>query len=128
MDDVFCIRDKPEHTMRGIQTKFKLKNDKMEKPEVYLGAELSLMDNEQGIKCWAMSSDKYCAAMVKNIKDTLKRKDLRLPTKCDLLIRHGYKPEMDCTGELKAGGLQWYQEMIGSLWWAVELGRFDILL
>ena len=90
-----CISYKPAHTLRGIQTKFKLNNDKMEKPEVYLGAELSSMDNEQGIKCWAMSSDKYCAAMVKNIEDSLKRKGHRLPTKCDLPIRHGYKPEMD---------------------------------
>ena len=50
VDDVLCISDNPAHTMRGIQTKFKLKNEKMEKPEVYLGAELSSMDNErQGI-------------------------------------------------------------------------------
>ena len=35
---------------------------------------------------------------------------------------------MDCTGELKADGLQWYQELIGSLSSAVELGRVDILL
>ena len=45
-----------------------------------------------------------------------------------VIFRHGYNPEMDCTGELKADGLQWYQEMIGSLQWAVELGRVDILL
>ena len=81
MGDVFCISDKPEHTMRGIQKKFKLNNDKMEKPEVYLGADLSSMDNEQGIECWAMSSSKYCAAMIKNIEDSLKKKGLRLPTK-----------------------------------------------
>ena len=75
-----------------------------------------------------MSSDRYCAAMVKNIEDGLSRKGLRLPSKCDLPIRHGYKPEMDCTAELKADGLQFYQEMIGSLRWAVEIGRVDILL
>ena len=34
--------------MKGIQPKFKLKYDKMEKPDVYLGADLSTMDNEQG--------------------------------------------------------------------------------
>ena len=128
MDDVLCISDNPEHTMRGIQTKFKWKNDKMEKPEVYLGAELSSMDNEQGIECWAILSDKYCAAAINNIEDSLKKKGLRLPTKCNLPIRHGYNPEMDCTGELKADGLQWYQEMIGSLRGSVELGRVDILL
>ena len=95
VDYVLCISNKPEHTMRGIQTKFKLKNNKMEKPEVYLGAELSSMDNEQGIECWAMSSDKYCVAMVNNFEESLKKKGLRLPTKCNLPIRHGYKPEMD---------------------------------
>ena len=35
---------------------------------------------------------------------------------------------MDCTGESKAEGLQFYQELIGSLRWAVEIGRVDILL
>jgi len=128
VDDVLCISNKPLHTMKGIQAKFKLKNDKMKKPEVYFGAELSSIDNEKGIKCGAMSSDKYCAAMVKNVEESLNKKGLRLKSKCDLPIRHDYKPEMDCTAELKADGLQWYQEMVGSLRWAVELGRVDILL
>ena len=66
--------------------------------------------------------------MIKNIGDSHNKKVLGLPTKCDLPIRHGYKPEMDCTGKLKANRLQWYQEMIGSLRWALDLGRVDILL
>ena len=35
---------------------------------------------------------------------------------------------MDCTGEFKANGLQFYQELIGSLRWAIEIIRVDILL
>ena len=35
---------------------------------------------------------------------------------------------MDSTSELKSDGLKWYQELIGILRWAVELGRVDILL
>ena len=66
--------------------------------------------------------------MVKNVEDSLGKKGLRLPFKCDLPIRHSYKPETDCTAELGAEGLQSYQEIIGSLRWAVEIGRFDILL
>ena len=42
------------HTMKGIQSNFKLKDDNMEKPDVYLGAELSTMDNKQGGDYWAM--------------------------------------------------------------------------
>ena len=75
-----------------------------------------------------MLSDKYCAATVKNIEESLNKQGLRMTTKCELPIRSDYKPEMDCTAELKADRLQWYQETIGSLRWAVELGRVDILL
>ena len=128
VDDVLCINHDPKRTLKQIQAKFKLKDDKMEEPELYLGAELSKMDNEHGDECWAMSSDKYCASMVKNVEENLAKKGLRLPSKCTTPLKHGYKPELDCTGELKADGLQWYQEMVGSLRWAIELGRVDILL
>ena len=57
--------------------------------------------------------------MVKNIEDSLKKKGLRLPTKYDLPIRLGYKPELDCTGKLKADGLQWYQEAPHGMLWLV---------
>ena len=46
--NVLCISENLMHTMKGIKSKFKLKDDKMEKPDVYLGTELSTMDNEQG--------------------------------------------------------------------------------
>ena len=75
-----------------------------------------------------MSSDQYCAAMVKNVEETLRHKGLRLPSKCVSPLSHGYKPELDCTGELKVAGLQQYQEMIGSLRWAVEIRHVNILL
>ena len=35
---------------------------------------------------------------------------------------------MDVTIELKANGVQWYQEIIWQLRWAIEIGRVDILL
>ena len=81
----------------------------MEKPDVYFDADLFTIDNEQGDECWAISSDKYCADMVKNVEETLAKKGLRLTTKFNLLTKHGYRPEMYCIGELKADGLQLYQ-------------------
>jgi hypothetical protein len=128
VDDLLCIHEDPTIALKQIQTNFKFKDDKMEKPETYLGGDLSQMNNVEGNPCWAMSSDKYCAAMVKNIEATLMKKGVRLPSKCPSPLSHGYKPELDCTGELKADGLQWYQEIIGCLRWAIELGRVDILL
>ena len=128
VDDLLCIHEDPTIALKQIQSNFKFKDDKIEEPQTYLGGDLSKITNTDGIPCWSMSSDKYCTAMVKNIETVLKDKGLRLPSKCATPLSTGYKPELDSTGELKADGLQWYQEIIGCLRWAVELGRIDILL
>ena len=128
VDDILCISHDPNKTMKLIQAKFKIKDDKMEAPDNYLGATITRMDNVDGDQCWAMSSDQYCAALVTNVEDELMKKGLKLPSKCVTPTSNGYRPEMDCTPELKAAGVQRFQEIIGSLRWAIELGRVDILL
>ena len=75
-----------------------------------------------------MSSEKYVKSAIENIEQTLAETNQRLPTKCRTPLSSGYRPELDTSPELKAEGLQRYQELIGILRWAVELGRVDILL
>ena len=128
VDDIIHVNFDPLPTMKAIQSKFKFKNDKIEEPDMYLGASMTKMFNSEGNECWAMSSDSYCAALVKNVESVLDKKGLRLPARCVTPLKCGYRPELDCTHELKKDGLQWYQEIIGSLRWAVEIGRVDILL
>ena len=89
---------------------------------------MSKMTNVDGIECWAFSLDQYSTTVVYNVESILKEKGLRLPSKCVTPLLCGYKPELNARGELKADGVQWYQELIGSLRWTVELGRIDILL
>ena len=48
--------------MQGIQAKFKLKDDKAEVPDVYLGATLEKVKTQDGTQCWTMSSVKYLKA------------------------------------------------------------------
>ena len=114
--------------MKGIQSDFKLKNYKVEEPTYYLGATVSKIQNEDGVECWVMESDKYCESAVKNVEEVLKKKGFRLPCKCRTPFRSGFKPEQDTTAKLKPYGVQWYQEFIGQLCWAVEIGQVDILL
>ena len=95
---------------------------------MYLGAGLTKMYNETNKECCAMSSDSYCKAAVANVEEALKKKCLRLPSKCITPLTNGYRPEMYVTPELKADGLQYYQELIRVLRWAVEIGRVYILL
>lgn len=75
-----------------------------------------------------MSSEKYCKAAVQNVEEKLAREHKRLPSRCVTPLKHGYQPELDTSPELKADGLQYYQELIGVLRWAIELGRVDLLL
>ena len=128
VDDILSISNNPNATMEAIKTKFKLKGDKTEPPKSYLGASLSKMINEDNEECWAISSDPYCDALVTQIESVLEKKGIRLLSRCGTPLKNGYEPELDVTAELKADGVQFYQELIGSLRWAVEIGRVDILL
>ena len=76
VDDVLSVSHDPECTMKGIQRKFTLKGGKYEKPDNYLGAVLSQIDNDQGNPCWTMSSGKYCDAFIKNVEEYLASKGL----------------------------------------------------
>jgi Reverse transcriptase (RNA-dependent DNA polymerase) len=127
VDDILSISVDPEATLKGLQSTFKLKDDKIEKPDMYLGAQLDQMFVD-GAECWTMSAEKYVQASVKNVEDNLAKKGLRLPTKCYTPLPSDYRPELDVSAELQSDGVQYFQELIGMLRWAVEIGRVDILL
>ena len=59
VDDVLSISHDAMKTMKEIQHKFKLKDDKIAEPENYLGTGLSKMVTANGCKCWSMSPEKY---------------------------------------------------------------------
>ena len=88
---------------------------------MYLGVQLGKMQ-VKGNDGWFMSSEKYVKSEIQNIEEMLQKTGQRLPSKCKTLLAYGYRPELDVTPELKTVGLQRYQELIGILWWAVELG------
>ena len=126
VDDILSLSIDPTTIMKDIQNNFKFKNNKTESPEMYLGARLKkrrLGDYE----CWTMSSYDYLQAAIKNIEEKLHKSGGKLPTKAITPMSAGYKPELDVTEELDANETQYFQELIGILRWAIELGRVDIL-
>ena len=84
---MLCISHDAMRAMKGIQRSFKLKDDKIEEPETYLGAGLSKMTTANGTKCWSMLSEAYCKAAVTNVKKKLRDEGRWLPSKCDTLMR-----------------------------------------
>ena len=128
VDDVLAISTDPTKLLEGLKSTFTLKDNKIEIPDMCLGAMLGQMDVD-GVQCWTMSAQKYVAESVKTVEEALAEKGLRLPSKCCTPLSTDYKPELETTPELKADGVQsYYQELIGILRWAVEIGRVDILL
>ena len=127
VDDILAISHKATQVLEDLQVVFKLKDDKIAPPEIYLGVQLEKM-TVGAHDGWALSLDKYIKAALDTVEKSLADARKRLPSKCKTLISSGYKPELDTTPELNAEGLQKYQEMIAMLRWAVELGCVDVLL
>jgi hypothetical protein len=130
VDDILCISDNPMKTMVRIKEKFDLKNDEVKTPSDYLGSVLERVTNENGVVCWSQSSDKYVQAAVANVEEKLRtsKRELKKAKHSSAPFPADYKPEMDCSAELALEGHRYYQELIGVLRWAVEIGRLDILL
>ena len=127
VDDILSVSLDAKSILRSLQGQFKLKGDKIEPPDMYLGAQFWTMQ-VGGNDGWFMSSEKYIKSAIQNIEETLQKMGQQLPSKCKTPLAYGYRLELNVTPELKADGLQQYQELIGILWWAVELSRVDILM
>ena len=128
VDDCMAISMDAIGVLKEIQETFKLKGDKMEKPDMYLGARLEQMEAgvKTGLLAWCTSAEDFVKQAVEDVERELKAKGLSLPKKCDGPLPSGYQPEMDTSPELKRDGHTRYQELIGILRWACELGRVDI--
>ena len=68
VDDVLILSHQPLHSIDAIKVVFKLKDDKAEKPEMYLGAQIEEVTSNEGTKCWTMSSVKHLKAAVDNVE------------------------------------------------------------
>ena len=82
-DDVLSVSHDPMKTMNGIRANFTLKDDKVEKPDICLGASLDKMSTADGVECWTMSPEKYCKAAVHNVKKVLNKMVLDYPTSAE---------------------------------------------
>ena len=74
-----------------------------------------------------MSAKEYFKAAVVKLEATLAKRDMQLPT-CHYPMPTSYHPSEDVSNKLNTRGVEAYQEMIGELRWAVEIGRVELFL
>jgi hypothetical protein len=75
-----------------------------------------------------MSSDDYVKGAISNVETELDKVDRKLKNvkHSTSVLPHRYRPELDVSPELDDEQANYYQELVGVLRWAVELGRIDI--
>lgn len=131
VDDVLAISHNPLSIMEGISSHFEIKNDEIAEPKSYLGADIEKFQLPDGRNAWSLTANSY----VKNAIDTVER----LLAEDGRTLKSGarkhkgplppdYKPELDTTEECNADMTSRFQQLIGILRWAVELGRVDIII
>src|SRR6056300_696374 len=127
VDDILCISMQSKEVMKQLESKFKFKKDIIAPPETYLGARVKKREVD-GCWMWTISSVDYVKAAVKNVEEAIQSKPWKLPTNPPTPMVLSYEPELDGSPELNDEDRRYYQELIGMLRWATELGRVDILL
>ena len=67
VDDILAISCDARTILQEVQRTFKLKNDRIDVPEFYLGAKLQRKELN-GTTCWTVTSQDYVKAAVKNVE------------------------------------------------------------
>ena len=72
VDDILSVSHDAKSILQFLQEQFKLKQDKVEPPDMYLGAQFGTMQVEGNVG-WFMSSEKYVKSAIQNIEETLQK-------------------------------------------------------
>ena len=127
VDDILAASVHAKDVLKSLEGgTVKYKNDIIEPPKMYLGAKLQLKEINGG-RCWTITSLDYINVAIKTIEEALKNRPWKLPTKVTTPMVTNYYPELDDSPELEQKDIQFYQEMMGMLRWATELGKVDVL-
>eukprot|EP00934_Nitzschia_sp_Nitz4_P001810 Nitzschia sp. Nitz4//scaffold191_size41780//52//5493//NITZ4_007461-RA/size41780-processed-gene-0.69-mRNA-1//1//CDS//3329540163//1810//frame0 len=127
VDDCLAIHHDAMKTVMEINHYFPMKKDSIGKPKYYLGAKVTEVTLENGVKAWGMSSSKYIQEAVRKVEDKLEREGRKLIARAPTPFPAEYAPELDTSRELGAEEANFFQSQIGILRWMVELGRINIM-
>jgi hypothetical protein len=128
VDDILVISHEALADLRKIDHYFKMKNDSVGDPDIYLGSKLRKVVLSNGVHAWMISPTKYIREAINNVERHLEREyGAKLPKRVSGPLPTNYRPDIDITPELNAEELSYYQSQIGVLRWMVELGRIDIV-
>jgi len=120
------ISHDPKAVMDYLSEKYTLKEGSVKALAMYLHNEArkwNISDCDDPEKPhWAMSFDFYVKRAIAEVKNELGKLDQCLSTRASTQMAAGYRPEVDITGLLGQEQANYFQGLIGALWWICELG------
>jgi hypothetical protein len=131
VDDVLYFDHEPGKLMKDLEKLYRLK-DKAETLDRYLGANIDKVQLSDGDVRWPMSSHEYLTSAIHNL-DTELEKEKSAPLRTygkragERQFPQNYRPEIDTSPELNDELGKRYLQLIGTLRWAIEISRIDII-
>ena len=135
VDDLLSIDVEPRTTIDQIGQSLRIKEGSVNFPDMYLGANVRKWktQNEFGedVDCVAMGSNSYIKEAIRAVEERMKEHGLTFPSKRyskTPFSSSTYRPELESSDFCDADLIAFYQNMVGILRWACEIGRLDVLL
>ena len=130
VDDVLIVSHAPEEHLEIIKANYELNEASVGPPTRYLGADVARVQKPKdpsGREYWAFSAETYVSNAVKNVKILLQAEGRGLKSNAQTPFSSTtYRPEVDTSEECSSEMSTRFQNLIGVLRRAVELGRLDI--
>jgi hypothetical protein len=128
VDDILIVSHDAMNDLRKIDYYFKMKEDSIGDPDIFLGSKIRKMVLPNQVGAWMISPAKYIGEAVKTVESYLETEDgQKFPNRVSGPFPTDYRPEVDITPELKGEEASYFYSQIGVLRWIVELGRIDII-
>ena len=127
-DDILIVSEHPKRIMESIQSEYRVKPESIMEPKVYLGSDVGKyrFPDQPAKDYWYISSHSYVKEAVRNVSNWAESNGYNIKAKASGVLPCAYRPELEtsafCDPELHT----FFQQQIGVLRWAVELGRIDI--
>ena len=118
VDDLFHMSRNPSKFFDKLKQEYKYKLKGVGPPKYHLGGDF--FHDDDGTLAWGAQT--YIKKAVGNYERMFGHK----PKEYSSPLQKGDHPELDVSDLLDEKGIAQYQSLIGTLQWAVTLGRFDI--
>ena len=135
VDDLLSIDIKPNDAIRHIGEMFRIKDGSVGFPNMYLGANIRKWQAQnaagEAVNCVAMGPNSYVKEAVRVVEERMKEFKLAFASRRyhkTPFTSSSYRPELDSSDFCEPSMIGFYQNLMGILRWACEIGRLDVLL